>query len=272
MDDDDVNTGKLIQRHLQDRERLLFTSRVLSVGEMAATLAHEINQPLGTITNVLHGLQKRLAKYAAGQPVNISDLEQGVSLAMDQAHFASRVIARIREYTASHRPRTEFLDLSKITQECVSLLDWEIQHLEVRVNTDVGPPPLEAPVMGDAVMLQQVIINLMRNALDAMRDIAPENRHLYVTLLHQPPLTRGLREEWIVRIRDSGTGLSDSAEQQLFTPFSSNKPNGMGIGLNICRSFIELHEGRLWFTRNDPEVGCTFHIALPVAKEASRYV
>lgn len=265
---DDHARARQVQRHLQDREQMLFTSRILSVGEMATTLAHEINQPLGTITNVLHGLQRRLTP-TPGRSLNADDLMQGVEFALAQAHFASRIIARIRDYTASRQPSRETFLLPKLLRESLSLLDWEIQHLSVTSGLHLEIPTPQAWVAGDWVMLQQVLVNLMRNAIDAMQDSQPTARHLTVSLTHQPALTRGLRPEWIVRISDTGSGMSDETERKLFTPFASSKPNGMGIGLNICRSFIEMHDGRLWFTRNEPRAGCTFHVALPVIEEGS---
>jgi two-component system sensor histidine kinase DctS len=115
-------------------------------------------------------------------------------------------------------------------------------------------------VRGDEVMLQQVIVNLMRNALDALRTDPPEDPRLVLRLL-----ARGQEVE--VQVCDNGCGLGDAAEQQLFVPFASTKPSGMGIGLSVCRSFIELHQGRLWFSRN-ADRGVTFHIGLPVPAAA----
>ena len=108
-------------------------------------------------------------------------------------------------------------------------------------------------------MLQQVLVNLLRNALDALRDDRPP----------QPRIALSLRvgeREAEARISDNGVGLSAEAEQRLFVPFASTKPTGMGIGLAICRSFVELHQGRLWFSRGN-ERGCTFHLSLPLAQD-----
>ncbi len=245
------------RRHLEDRERLLFTSRSLAVGEMASTLAHELNQPIGTVANVLRGMRALLGRGAAND-----ELLGGVQLALDQALFAARIIARIREYTHSRQPRRERLDLAAVLRDSVALLDWEIQRDGVQLERHFTPEPCH--VLGDEVMLQQLFVNLLRNALEAMRDNPPDaqgraTRRLSLALR----VERGMAQ---LAVRDNGCGLPKDAQDQLFVPFQSTKPNGMGIGLNVCRSFVELHQGRLWFTPNDEpsERGCTFHVALPL--------
>jgi two-component system, LuxR family, sensor kinase FixL len=251
-------TGLAVQRHLEDRERLLFTSRSVSIGEMASSLAHEINQPIGTVANVLRGLAARLAQL---QPDNfearVAELQQGTRLALDQALFAARVIGRIREFTHSRQPSREALDLAALARESAALLDWAFarQGVPLRVLAE-GP----APVVGDAVMLQQVLVNLLRNALDAHRDRPATMAAVSLALARHGA-------DWELSITDRGGGISREAEDRLFVPFVSSKPDGMGLGLKICRSFVELHQGRLWFTRNpaDEGGGCTFHIALRAA-------
>lgn len=243
------------QRHLEDRERLLFTSRLLSIGEMATTLAHEINQPIGAAANLLRGSVMRLQRTpaAAMQADEQAGLLQALQRATDQVLFASRVIARIREYTHSHAPKRLPVDLVALLRACVRLLDWEIEREAVAVSLDVGDAPLWTHA--DEVMLQQLFVNLMRNAIDAMRANPPGARALRLSARVEGPHVE-------VTVSDTGSGISPQAEQTLFVPFVSSKPTGTGIGLNICRSFVELHQGRLWFTRNDP-AGTSFHAALP---------
>lgn len=269
-----TQADRAVQRHLEDRERLLFMSRNVSVGEMASTLAHEINQPVGTVANVLRGALARLEHWPPAGGANRDEqarfseqLAQGLRLALDQALFAGRIIGRIREYTHSRQPRRERVPLYALLRQSVALLDWEFARDAVDASLVLAAPPPphdEVWVMGDAVMLQQVLVNLLRNALDALREgTAPARRIAIGTRLAERPNAPGEVE---VTIADNGVGLSSEAEKNLFVPFQSSKPTGMGIGLNICRSFIELHQGRLWFTRNKPgEGGCTFHIALPLA-------
>jgi two-component system sensor kinase FixL len=250
--------GRALQRQLDDREQLLFTSRVISVGEMASTLAHELNQPIGAAANLLRGLRARLSRRprpagAAAAAAQAEDAD-ALSRAIEQVMFASRVIARIREFTHSHQPRHARLDLGALVRSCASLLDWDLRRTGAALQLDLPDTPVR--VRGDEVMLQQVVVNLMRNALDAMRSDPPADPRLSLRLL-----VRGREAE--LQVRDNGCGLADDAAARLFVPFASSKPNGMGIGLSICRSFVELHQGRLWFSRN-ADRGATFHLGLPL--------
>jgi two-component system sensor kinase FixL len=247
--------GRALQRQLDDREQLLFTSRVFSVGEMATTLAHELNQPIGAAANLLRGLRSRLSRRA--NALN-SEESQALERALEQVMFAARVIARIREFTHSHQPRHARLDLVALVHASASLLDWDLHRSGARLVLDL--PEHDVTVRGDEVMLQQVVVNLMRNALDAMRSDPPEQPELALRLLVRA-------NEVELQVCDNGCGLGDDAAAKLFVPFASSKPNGMGIGLSICRSFVELHQGRLWFTRN-PERGATFHLGLPLPSAA----
>lgn len=243
--------SRALQRQLDDRERLLFTSRVFSVGEMATTLAHELNQPIGAAANLLRGLRTRLARRRA---VLADEESAALDRTLEQVMFAARVIQRIREFTHSHQPRHRSLDLAALLQASASLLDWDLRRTGARLVIERPEGPV--PVRGDEVMLQQVLVNLMRNALDAMRADPPAEPTLVLSLER-----RGHEAE--LRVRDNGCGLGDDAAARLFVPFTSSKPNGMGIGLAICRSFVELHQGRLWYSRNDDR-GATFHVGLPL--------
>ena len=242
--------GRALQRQLDDRERLLFTSRVISVGEMATTLAHELNQPIGAAANLLRGLRSRLAR----RRVALNGEESAaLERTLEQVMFAARIIARIREFTHSHQPRHTRLDLGALLRSSASLLDWDLRRSHAALGLDLPADPVL--VHGDEVMLQQVVVNLMRNALDALRSDPPAAPQVTLRLQVRP-------HEVEVQVCDNGCGLDDAAAARLFVPFASTKPSGMGIGLSICRSFVELHQGRLWFSRN-AERGATFHVSLP---------
>lgn len=249
--EDAAERQEALQRRLADRERLILTSRVLSVGEMAAMLAHELNQPIGSIANLVRGLKLRLDRGALEPQTAAQALEK----ASEQALYASGVIQRIRTFVEARQPRAEPLDLARLARCTFDLLDWEIDR--DRVDAVVDLPPDLPLVLGDEVMIQQVLVNLARNALDAMR-AEPGERRLLLSGYRD-----GDRVE--LRIRDSGPGVSDEAATRLFSPFYSSKADGMGVGLGVCRSIVELHAGRLWFTRNSDGPGSTFHLALPAS-------
>jgi len=248
--------GRAMQRQLDDREQLLFTSRVISVGEMATTLAHELNQPIGAAANLLRGLRSRLARRRVAL-----NAEESAALerTLEQVMFAARIIARIREFTHSHQPRHARLDLAALLRSSASLLDWDLRRSHAALVLELPAEPV--PVQGDEVMLQQVVVNLMRNALDALRSDPPAAPQVALRLLVRA-------QEVEVQVCDNGCGLDDAAAAKLFVPFASTKPSGMGIGLSICRSFVELHQGRLWFSRN-AERGTTFHVSLPKVAAAT---
>lgn len=248
--DDERERLHHLQRQLDDREGLLFTSRSLTVSEMGSVLAHELNQPIGATANLLRGLKLRLARRHPDSTDELAALDKAVQ----QVTYASQIIGRVREYTQSRQPKTEGLDLALLVHQSLALLDWDLQREAVRLELRL--PERSVPVQGDAVMLQQVLINLLRNALDALRLDRPDEPLIAIELV-----VEANRAE--LRVSDNGPGITPQTEARLFLPFSSTKPNGMGLGLSICRSLIEMHQGRLWFTRRDAG-GCCFHFALPV--------
>lgn len=239
------------QRYLEDREQLFSMSRTLSVSEMATTLAHELNQPIGTLMNLLHGIKQRLGTNQKAYDEMIKALD----LAQQQTKFASGVISRVRDYTRSRQPDYQRLSVTDLVTSSVSLLDWEIQRDDVGFSVNFSDS-MSFDVDGDYVMLQQVLVNLLRNALDAVREArVAGDRAITINITSD--------EKYIdIAIEDNGLGLSKQGEDSLFVPFSSTKPNGMGIGLNICRSFIELHQGKLWLSSLDSG-GCAAHVLLP---------
>lgn len=256
---DGVAQARASARHLGDRERLLFLSRSLSVGEMASTLAHELNQPIGSIVNLLRGLSMRLERGVADPKVLGPAVVQGI----DQALYAAGILARVREYVQPRRPHREPICLPTLVAAAIALLDWEIERDAIRVEL-LDRSGVPAPtVLGDPVMLQQVIVNLARNAIEAMRGVPVAERLLrVVTALEDDSI--------VLRIADGGCGIDAQAADRLFTPFFTTKPDGTGLGLHVCRSIVELHEGRLWFEPRQDR-GCTVSVALPVlAREPSR--
>jgi len=225
------------QRALQ--EQLLSSSRVMSVGEMATTLAHEINQPLATIVNCLTTARTLLAQRAA----NPQKLRLALDLAYEQAGQAAAVVARLREFVKTREPRREPLPLRCLVEHVVTLQQLDAQKHRIRVVVNLAADLPD--VLVDRVMVEQVLANLVRNGIEAMRATRPADRKLVITA------KLDMEGNIAVRVADRGSGISATDEAQLFTPFFTTKANGMGIGLAICRSIIEYHEGHLYFEHNE---------------------
>ncbi len=238
-----------LRRYMAEREQLFSTSRTVSVSEMATTLAHELNQPVGTVSNILKGVQLRLSRTAETP----EEVTRALGKAAEQVSFIADIITRIRDFTQARRPSFTECNVHDLVTRSIDLLDWVFESEGVNVRLASTDETLR--VTGDGTMLQQVLTNLCRNAVDAMRDNDVARRHLDVRVART---NDGVR----IEIRDQGTGLSAEAEASVFMPFVTDKINGMGVGLNICRSFIELHQGRLWLTGNETG-GCTAHVSLP---------
>ena len=241
-----------MRRHRALQEQLLSSSRVMSVGEMATTLAHEINQPLAGIVNCLTAARTLLERRG----VQLERLRQAIDLAYEQAGQAASVVARIREFVRTREPRRESLTLDSLIERLVHLqqLDAQKNRVQVRILLAPGLPP----VLADRVMIEQVLTNLMRNGIEAMHATHPAARILSIEV------QLNAEERVEIRVTDRGAGISLDEEAQLFTPFFTTKPNGMGIGLAICRSIVEFHEGHLYYERV-PGGGSTFVFTLPPA-------
>lgn len=242
-----------LQSYLEARDTMFTMSRTVSVSEMAMTLAHEINTPIGTISNLLHVVQRKLSRMEAVP----EDILTALSSCAEQTSFTRDVIDRIRNYTQMRQPSRETLSVQAMVEEAIGLLDWHFSLHNCTVQNQL--PEALIFVEGDRVMLQQVILNLLKNAADAMSDCTGQ-RLIEIT-------AETKRSKLRIKIRDHGEGLGSSGGS-LFVPFVSDKPTGMGIGLNICRSFLELHAGRMWLS-NANGAGCVATIELPLPEEHS---
>ncbi|HRQ46975.1 MAG TPA: PAS domain S-box protein [Rhodocyclaceae bacterium] len=239
----------------QQDERLQATSRLITMGEMASTLAHELNQPLAAITSYNNGCLNLLAD---GNADSRELLEIHERLAR-QARRAGEIIRRVHDFVRRSEPKREPLDLNDVIRDAVGLLEADSRKRRVRIQTDLGTRLPE--VAADPVMIEQVIVNLVRNGMDAMNDTPRERKCVRIS-------TREEGGHLIVRVADQGTGVPPETARRLFEPFFSTKQEGMGMGLNICRSIAELHHGRLGFEAN-PDGGTIFILTLPVEQEPS---
>ncbi len=217
----------------QQQEKLQQTARLVTMGEMASTLAHELNQPLSAITSYATGSLNRL-QAAGGDPA----LEAALTKLVVQARRAGAIIRRVHDFVRKREPRLTACNLPDIVQEALSFLAPDARKLGVILHTDL--PDDLPPIRADRILIEQVIVNLARNAIEALAAVPRGHRVLQV-------VARAQADRVEVRVQDSGPGIPDSQRENLFNAFFSTKPDGMGMGLNICRSLIEFHQGRLWY-------------------------
>jgi len=245
------------QRHLAEaalataRSEMARVARVTSLGELAASIAHEVNQPLTAVTNNGHACQRLLAKGSLEPEVLRRALEEIVA----DGTRASAVIARIRAFIMKGPTEKTELDVNVVIQEVMELAGREIQKNSVLLEYRLAETPLHA--LADRVQLQQVLLNLIMNAIEAMTGAPDQRRVLRVESKAVDP------GEVLVAVSDSGTGFGSEADR-IFVPFFTTKATGMGMGLSICRSIIEDHGGRLWATPNLPH-GAVLSFTLPQA-------
>ena len=232
------------------RAHLAHIARVNMLGELAASIAHEVNQPLAAVATS----GGACLRWLASEPPNLPKARQAVERIIDDTHRASDIIARLRGMARHQAPTKQWLNVADTLNAALHLLAGELNehNIVVHVHVEEGLPPM----LADDVQIQQVILNLAMNAIDAMRQVEPEHRVL--TLHAGLDNTRQL----LFSVGDQGTGLTPGDLERVFDAFYSTKHAGMGMGLAICRSIIEAHDGRLWASNNPPS-GATFHFTLP---------
>ena len=258
------NTGYVIYRDITETKRLhdeqrryheiqlelAHANRIATLGQLSASIAHELNQPLtGIIMNCGTCL-----RMLTGDPLNVDGAREAVRRTMRDGNRAADVIARLRALFNKTEPASEPVDLNDATREVIALSLNELQISQVTVRTELAAD-LQS-VAADRVQLQQVVLNLLRNALDAMNTVDDRPRDL---------LIRTEREEGDrvrLSVKDSGVGFDPQNIDKLFEAFHSTKSDGMGVGLSVSRSIIENHQGRLWAVLNDGP-GATFSFSVP---------
>jgi signal transduction histidine kinase len=232
-------------------EELARVARVTAMGELTASIAHEVNQPLAAV--VTNG--NASLRWLSNDPPNFDEARLALRNIVRDGNRASDVIARIRAVLRKSEPAARRLDLNEIIREIVALTQGEADRRGASLRTDLA---LNLPsVMGDRVRLQQVLLNLVINALDAMNDVMDRPRIIRIRTEAREP------KSILVAVEDSGIGLGPEKESRLFDAFYTTKPEGLGMGLSISRSIIEEHGGRLWAAPNEGP-GATFQFTLPV--------
>jgi PAS domain S-box-containing protein len=235
----------------QQQEKVQLTSRLMTMGEMASSLAHELNQPLTAISNYNLGSVSRIRSGGA----SVSDVLPALEKAAGQAQRAGHIIRRIREFVKRSEPRRRPTPVARVVEDSISFAEIEAvkRGIAIRTHLPPGMPPLDV----DPILIEQLLLNLLKNAVEAMDGAVVRRIDLDV---------RRVDDMAEFSVIDRGSGIPESQRQSLFQPFFSTKSEGMGMGLNICRSIVEFHHGRL-FVEDNPEGGSIFRFTLPLARE-----
>jgi C4-dicarboxylate-specific signal transduction histidine kinase len=234
----------------KSQAELAHVTRVMTLGELMASIAHEVNQPLAAVvTNA-----QACLRWLALEPPRPDEARAAVERIVRDSNRASEVIQRVRALVKKTDPQMVALDINDVIREAISLEQREMLNQRVSLRTELASAL--PPVLGDRVQLQQVVINLVMNALEAMAPVTDRPRAMLIRS------QRDDSNEVLVAVQDSGTGIDSENAERLFNAFFTTKPTGMGMGLSISRSIIAAHGGRLWVSPN-AEHGATFQFTLP---------
>jgi PAS domain S-box-containing protein len=250
----DIDDQKRAEEALrQAQDDLARINRVTTMGELAASLAHELSQPIsGTKTNANVGLRQ----LGRDKP-DLDEVRTVFSRIVRDSQRAADIIGRIRSQFKRDAVSREFVDVNEIQRETVALLRDEAQRYNISVRTQLATDLPE--IAGDRVQLQQVAMNLIINGIEAMKDVDGIREMIIKS-------QRAENEQILVSVSDTGIGFPPQLAEKIFDPFFTTKPQGTGMGLRICRSIIESHGGRLWAV-DSPGRGATFHLSLPAARK-----
>jgi PAS domain S-box-containing protein len=253
----DVHDWRQAQEALRNTQtEFAHVTRVMTMGELTASIAHEVNQPLGAIvTSAAAG-----ARWLATKPPQMDKARRALERIANDGKRAAEVIRRIRALMKRQAPRKEWLDVNETVREVIELAQYQLRRSEILVETRLGHDL--PPVRCDRVQLQQVLLNLIINGIEAMNGIKERPRELTIASISVGP------DAVSVEVRDTGTGLDPEHVPHLFEPFYTTKAEGLGIGLSISRSILEAHGGRLTVAANAP-CGTVFSFSLPVNEPTS---
>ncbi len=240
----------------EHQERVSRTSRLITMGEMASSLAHELNQPLTAIANYTMGGAARLQTADRNQmPIPTKEIVDMLEKTARQAERAGTVVRRIREFVKRSEPDRRRCTVLSIVEDAVGLAEIDAMRSQVVIRSHV--PDGLADLNVDPILIEQVLFNLIKNGMEAMRGIP--GKELLV-------MVRQIDDQIEFSVHDHGHGVSPESADKLYEPFFTTKAEGMGMGLNICRSIVEFHRGRLWFVPNHP-TGTIFYLSLPIIFE-----
>ncbi|MGY3484698.1 PAS domain S-box-containing protein [Bradyrhizobium sp. USDA 4011] len=252
-----ITERKRAEEALRDMQMdLAHANRVATMGQLTSSIAHEVNQPIAAA--VTYALAAR--RWLRAETPNFREVDDAVSLIVKEGNRAGEVIGRIRALIKKAPARKDAVAINDAILEVIALTRVEAANNSVSERTQLaeGLPHIR----GDRVQLQQVLLNLILNAIEAMRDVGEKERELLISTRNEP-------DGVFVEVRDSGPGFAPADLERVFEAFYTTKPGGLGLGLSICRSIIEAHNGRLWASANGPR-GASFQFALPaIANTAS---
>jgi C4-dicarboxylate-specific signal transduction histidine kinase len=253
----DITERKHAEGALRDSQaNLAHVMRITTLGELTASISHEVNQPLAAVLANAEACMRWLRR---GSP-DLEAASRSVEWIINDANRATEVIRRIRALANKTSFEKVQLDLNEVVKEVIALVQREMDNHRVWLRTELA---LRLPmILGDRIQLQQVVINLVVNGIEAMQSVADRPRELVIRSYHDE------QDRVLVTVADSGVGISAENADRLFNAFFTTKPSGMGMGLSICRSIAEAHGGLLWATENTPH-GAIFHLALPVNTDSA---
>jgi len=242
---------KAQQALIQAQSELAHLSQVLTMGELTSSIAHEVNQPLTAVVNYGNAC----LEWLSANPPNLEEARLAAETIVKDGTRAAAVLGRIRALFQKQPLSTEWLDMNAVIQELIALLKHELTKRRVSLRTELGAnlPRVKA----DRVQLQQVLLNLIVNAMEATRDVTTRPREIVVRSRRQSGAAI------CVTVEDNGCGFAPGVAEKIFDPFFTTKPDGTGLGLSISRSLVESHRGRLW-AETLPEGGSAFAFSLPV--------
>jgi C4-dicarboxylate-specific signal transduction histidine kinase len=244
------------ERESADQLELARASRLTTMGAMTASIAHEINQPLAAIAaNANAGL-----RWLARSSPDLEEVHAALKRINTDAHRAGEIIQSVRSIFKKAPQQGTLVDVNTLIQEVLALVHGDLMSHQVAAKTDLDRDVL--PVQADRVQLQQVVLNLITNAIEAMNSV--EGRPRLLTVSTRPHE----RDDVLIRVQDSGPGIDPGGLERIFDAFFSTKSSGMGMGLFICRSIAEAHGGHLWATSAEPG-GAVFNLVLPVGQPAA---
>jgi C4-dicarboxylate-specific signal transduction histidine kinase len=246
-------------------ERAHSASRLITMGEMASSVAHELNQPLTAINNYCNGMVSRIK----GKQINDEDLLAALEKTAKQAQRAGQIIQRIRSFVKRSEPNRTLSDINTMVGEAVELAEIELRRRNVRLTHYVAARLPQLLV--DPILIEQVLVNLMKNAAESVDNAHRPSSRRSVELRVMPKPMAGQGDAVEFSVTDTGKGLAPEVLERLYEAFFSTKAEGMGIGLNLCRSIVESHQGRMQAENlyNGSEIsGCKFSFWLPMAQGA----